>query len=217
MLNKLLNLLFILCFFTLSNCNLDEAQTVLDDYDLSRVSINVNFINEDKKLNLGIKKLKIKEGKLYQYNNPDEVLSIKEISNTYVTWNSNLGHEYVTVLNPFIPAVTWYENINSIVGRRIITDVRGKLFPLKENQKISFIVDGIGMSGTSSWRSKWSCLVIEKTKIQLWDEEEVWKVLCSSNTGKSITQFFSEDLDVIVRTITIDQGNKVQRDLVAMQ
>ena len=47
--------------------------------------------------------------------------------------------------------------------------------------------------------------------------KEVWKVNCSSNTGKSITQFFSEDLDVIVRTITIDQGNKVQRDLVAMQ
>ena len=57
------------------------------------------------------------------------------------------------------------------------------------------------MSGTSSWRSKWSCLVIEKTKIQLWDEEEVWKVICSSNTGKSITQFFSEDLDVIVLSL----------------
>ena len=55
MLNKLLNLLFIFCFFTLSNCNLDETQAVLDDYDLSRVSSNVNFINEDKKLNLGIK------------------------------------------------------------------------------------------------------------------------------------------------------------------
>ena len=109
MLSKLFKLLLIFCFFTLSNCNLDETQTVLDDYDLSRVSSNVNFINEDKKLNLGIKKLKIKEGKLYQYNNPDEVLSIKEISNTYVTWNSNLGHEYVTVLNPFIPAVTWYD------------------------------------------------------------------------------------------------------------
>ena len=61
MLNKLLNLLFIFCFFTLSNCNLDETQTVLDDYDLSRVSSNVNFINEDKKLNLGLKNLKSKK------------------------------------------------------------------------------------------------------------------------------------------------------------
>ena len=213
----LLSLLLISASFLLAGCNLTGSSGVLSDYDDLRQLPDTKISNEDKNLNLGIRKSKLKPGTLYQFNNPDEVISIKEISKTYITWQSSLGHEYITVLNPFVPAVTWYENIKSIVGRRSITNAKGRLFPLKKGRKLSFQVDGIGLGGASSWRKKWTCTVNEQTTIKLWDQELVWKVTCISNSNEAVIHYYSEEIGIVVKTVTLEQGKEVSRELKAMQ
>ena len=204
-------------FYFVTGCNLIEPSGVLSSYDDLRQTPPISLSNEDQRLNAGLRKTKLKLGTLYQFNNPDEILSIKEISKTYITWQSSLGHEYVTVKNPFVPAVTWYENINSVVGRRSISNTKGGLFPLKTGGKISFQVDGIGLGGTSAWRKFWSCKANGKTTIKLWDDEVVWKVTCTSNSGEVIVHYYSEEIGLVVKTVTSEQGKEVSRELTAMQ
>lgn len=124
-------------------------------------------------------------GDSFTFDNPILTWSVVGVEGERVSWRSDRGDEQVTGHDPLLPAMEW-KNPTQGGGRRVISDIKGSLFPLKAGNRMTFTsaveswttTDGAA-GDVQTWRYNWSCSVNSPEIVEVQAGSfETYKVQC---------------------------------------
>lgn len=159
-----------------------------------------------------------KTGDLYVFNNPQEAWEVINVNHDFVTWVSNNGVRSVSTRNPILPILEW-QSPDLLKGRRLINDIQGDLFPLREGNKMTFRTTvTIGDEGDDFTSFDWLCAVGEQNTITVSAGEfRAFRVVCVRDKVDRITYYFAPELGYFIRMESGGTGGVPlrRRDLVS--
>ena len=102
----------------------------------------------------------------FSFNNPDITWQVTAVDGDNVEWENNNGDSQITTKNPLLPALEWQSKKRG-EGRRIISDIKGKFFPLRVGNKIFFKTTVNTSKPPYVWEFDWTCDFTSKEKISV--------------------------------------------------
>ncbi len=107
-----------------------------------------------------------KIGDYFSFNNPDITWQVTAVDGENVEWENNNGDSQITSKNPLLPALEWKSKKRG-EGRRIISDIKGKFFPLRVGNQIFFKTTVNTSKPPYVWEFDWACDFTSKEKISV--------------------------------------------------
>ena len=130
-------------------------------------------------------------GDAYTFGNPPVRWEVVSIDGDRVTWRSENDDEQVTGFNPLLPAREWRSNRLG-EGYRIISHVKGHLFPMKVGSRTAFKATVSTDRPPYSWAYNWTC---EVTDLRTVDGPkgavDAFKVDCGRERPDEITFYYA--------------------------
>lgn len=165
-------------------------------------------------------------GDSFTFDNPVLTWTVVSVEGDRVYWRSDQGDEQVTGHDPLMPTLEW-KNPGSGGGRRIITDIKGTLFPLTEPGNMTFtsnieywsITDG-ETTPPQKWEYNWSCSVAGQEAVEVSAGKfDTYKVICGRYKPTELEFYYSPDIGhyVVMRIDDPASGSTITRNLVSFR
>lgn len=165
-------------------------------------------------------------GDSFTFDNPVLTWTVVSVEGEKVYWRSDQGDEQVTGHDPLLPALEW-KNPGSGGGRRVITDIKGALFPLTDPGNMTFtskvenwtIKDGQA-TPPQKWDYNWSCNVAGQETVEVpAGKFDTYKVICGRYKPNELEFFYSPDIGhyVVMRIDDPASGSTITRNLLSFR
>jgi len=105
-------------------------------------------------------------GDTFQFDNPDVSWKVVAIENGRAQWESDAGDAQVTDMNPLLPELEWTSETQGS-GKRLISNVQGKLFPLEVGSRTTFKSTVSMDRPPYAWEADWACEVTGVRQIEV--------------------------------------------------
>ncbi|MCH9844938.1 MAG: SPOR domain-containing protein [Alphaproteobacteria bacterium] len=138
-------------------------------------------------------------GDTYVFDNPITSWEVVDISNDRITWVSNQGARIITSDNPLLPSYEWISESDG-QGKRLISDVKGDLFPLKKGNKTTFR-STVSIGGQpSQWSFSWNCAILGEVNVTVpAGNFNAFSIVCARDASDTITYYYAPELGYYVR------------------
>ena len=165
-------------------------------------------------------------GDSFTFDNPVLTWTVVSVEGEKVYWRSDKGDEQVTGHDPLLPSLEW-KNPGLGGGRRVITDVKGALFPLTNPGNMTFtskvenwtIKDGQA-TPPLKWEYNWSCSVAGQETVEVpAGKFETYRVVCGRYKPTELEFFYSPDIGhyVVMRIDDPASESTITRNLVSFR
>jgi len=165
-------------------------------------------------------------GDSFTFDNPVLTWTVVSVEGETVYWRSDKGDEQVTGHDPLLPALGW-KNPGSGGGRRVITDIKGALFPLTNPGNMTFtskvenwtIKDGQA-TPPQKWEYNWSCSVAGQETVEVpAGKFDTYKVVCGRYKPTELEFFYSPKIGhyVVMRIDDPASESTITRNLVSFR
>ena len=138
-------------------------------------------------------------GDTYVFDNPITSWEVVDIINDRISWVSNQGARIITSNNPLLPSYEWVSE-NDGQGKRLISDVRGDLFPLEKGNNTTFR-STVSIDGQpSQWSFSWNCAILGEVNITVpAGNFNTFSIVCARDASDTITYYYAPELGYYVR------------------
>lgn len=150
---------------------------------------------------------RLKPGDRFTYDNPDvtwEVAAIMEEGR--IGWRSSAGESQITDANPLLPALEWSSPERG-TGKRLITDMKGAMFPLKPGGEVSFRSTVDTDVPPFAWEYDWRCVTggLESATVPA-GTFAVYRIGCGRETADEVTFLYAPEIGNYVTLIARDSA-----------
>ncbi|MEQ9491230.1 MAG: SPOR domain-containing protein [Alphaproteobacteria bacterium] len=130
-------------------------------------------------------------GDVYAFDNPDVTWQIVAIDGDGIHWVSDTGEKQTTAANPLLPALAW-ESARRGSGKRLISDEKGGLFPLKVGNKLTFKSTVSTDKPPYAWEFDWACEVLSREPVDSpAGEFNAFKVMCGRQRPDELVFYYA--------------------------
>lgn len=130
-------------------------------------------------------------GDVYAFDNPDVTWQIVAIDGDGIHWVSDTGEKQTTATNPLLPALAW-ESARRGSGKRLISDEKGGLFPLKVGNKLTFKSTVSTDKPPYAWEFDWSCEVLSRESVDSpAGDFNAFKVMCGRQRPDELVFYYA--------------------------
>lgn len=165
-------------------------------------------------------------GDSFTFDNPVLTWTVVSVEGERVYWRSDKGDEQVTGHDPLLPALEW-KNPGKGGGRRVISDIKGSLFPLTEPGNMTFtsnvenwtIKDGQA-TPPQKWEYNWSCKVAGQETVEVpAGTFETYRVICGRYKPSELEFYYSPEIGHYVVMRIDDPANEstITRNLISFR
>lgn len=165
-------------------------------------------------------------GDSFTFDNPVLTWTVVAVEGDKVYWRSDKGDEQVTGHDPLLPALEW-KNPGRGGGRRVITDMKGALFPLTKPGNMTFtskvenwtIKDGQA-TPPQKWEYNWSCSVAGQETVEVpAGNFDTYRVICGRYKPKELEFFYAPKIGhyVVMRIDDPASESVITRNLVSFR
>lgn len=165
-------------------------------------------------------------GDSFTFDNPILTWTVVSVEGEKVYWRSDQGDEQVTGHDPLMPALEW-KNPGSGGGRRVISDIKGALFPLTDPGNMTFtsrvenwtVKDGQA-TPPLKWEYNWSCSVAGEETVEVpAGKFETYKVICGRYKPTELEFFYSPEIGhyVVMRIDDPASESTITRNLMSFR
>lgn len=165
-------------------------------------------------------------GDSFTFDNPILTWAVVSVEGEKVYWRSDKGDEQVTGHDPLLPALEW-KNPGQGGGRRVITDIKGALFPLTDPGNMTFTskvenwtIENGQATPPLKWEYNWSCKVAGQETVEVpAGRFETYKVICGRYKPTELEFFYSPDIGhyVVMRIDDPASESTITRNLVSFR
>lgn len=104
-------------------------------------------------------------GDYYRFDQPDAVWRVAAIEDQdLVRWELEAGRGQLTYQHPFFPPLEWWSE-GTGNGRRLISDVKGDLFPIAVGKRMTFKATVSADTPPHAWEYDWSCESLREEEV----------------------------------------------------
>jgi len=104
-------------------------------------------------------------GDYYRFDQPDAVWRVTAIEEQdLVRWELEAGRGQLTYQHPFFPPLEWWSE-GTGNGRRLISDVKGDLFPIAIGKRMTFKSTVSADTPPHAWEYDWSCESLREEEV----------------------------------------------------
>ena len=161
----------------------------------SEILAATRTIELERRLNLP----EIAIGDTYVFDNPITSWEVVDVTNDRITWVSNQGARIITSNNPLLPSYEWISQSDG-QGKRLISDVKGDLFPLKQGNKTTFRSTVSINDQPSQWSFSWNCAILGEVNVTVpAGNFNAFSVVCARDASDTITYYYAPELGYYVR------------------
>lgn len=105
-------------------------------------------------------------GDYYRFDQPDAVWRVAAIEDQdLVRWELEAGRGQLTYQHPFFPPLEWWSE-GTGNGRRLISDVKGDLFPIAVGKRMTFKATVSADTPPHAWEYDWSCESLREEEVR---------------------------------------------------
>ncbi len=164
-------------------------------------------------------------GDSFTFDNPTLTWSVVSVEGERVYWRTDRGDEQVTGHNPLLPALEW-KNPNRGGGRRVVSDIKGSLFPLKINNRMTFTSEVESWNADDSggepqtWQYGWVCNVAGEENISVQAGSfDTFKILCGRTKQDELIFYYAPRIGhyVVMRIDDAKTEGKITRNLLSFR
>ena len=164
-------------------------------------------------------------GDSFTFDNPTLTWFVVSVEGERVYWRTDRGDEQVTGHNPLLPALEW-KNPNQGGGRRVVSDIKGSLFPLKINNRMTFTSEveswNTGDLGgePQTWQYGWVCNVAGEENISVQAGTfDTFKILCGRAKQDELIFYYAPRIGhyVVMRIDDTKTEGKITRNLLSFR
>ncbi len=138
-------------------------------------------------------------GDTYVFDNPITSWEVVDVTNDRITWVSNQGARIITSNNPLLPSYEWISESDG-QGKRLISDVKGDLFPLKKGNKTTFRSTVSIDDQPSQWSFSWNCAILGEVNVTVpAGNFNAFSIVCARDASDTITYYYAPELGYYVR------------------
>ncbi len=138
-------------------------------------------------------------GDTYVFDNPITSWEVVDIQNDRITWVSNQGARIITSNNPLLPSYEWISQSDG-QGKRLISDMKGELFPLKKGNKTTFRSTVSINDQPSQWSFSWNCAILGEVNVTVpAGNFNAFSIVCARDASDTITYYYAPELGYYVR------------------
>lgn len=138
-------------------------------------------------------------GDSFRFDSPDVVWRVTAVTGETITMVSDTGARQVRPANPLLPNVEWSNKTHG-KGKRLITNIRGDLFPLKVGNKIAFRSTVDTDKPPYAWEYDWSCEVVSQQVVTVpAGDFDTFKVDCARREFEKISIYYAPSVGYAVR------------------
>lgn len=165
-------------------------------------------------------------GDSFTFDNPMTTYTVVAVEGERVFWRTDQGDEQVTGHDPLMPMLQW-KNPGRGGGRRVITDVKGALFPLTQSGNMTFtanveswrIKDGQA-EPPQKWQYNWSCKVSGQEMMEVpAGKFDTFRAICGRYKPTEVELFYSPEIGhyVVMRLDDPATESTITRNLVTFR
>lgn len=165
-------------------------------------------------------------GDSFTFDNPTLTWSVVAVEGEKVYWRSDRGDEQVTGHDPLLPATEW-KNPDQGGGRRIISDIKGALFPLEVGNRMTFTSkvenwttrDGVA-GEPQTLQTNWSCNVASRERVDVQAGSfESFRIQCGRFKPSELVFYYAPRIGHYVVTRIDDASGQgtVTRNLISFR
>ena len=133
------------------------------------------------------------------FDNPITSWEVVDVTNDRITWVSNQGARIITSNNPLLPSYEWISQSDG-QGKRLISDVKGELFPLKKGNKTTFRSTVSINDQPSQWSFSWNCAILGEVNVTVpAGNFNAFSIVCARDASDTITYYYAPELGYYVR------------------
>lgn len=167
-------------------------------------------------LDVGLDKPPLAVGDVFVYDNPASQWAVTSIDGPFIAWADDTGAVQQTSWSTLLPPLRWTGD-DSIMnaGQRRISQLQGKLFPLKKGNRISYYEEVVYARPGASQNGFWQCDVGDQSDIVVpAGKAKVWEILCLLNGQEKRVMYYSEQIGHVVRFADTTESGLVIRQLI---
>lgn len=165
-------------------------------------------------------------GDSFTFDNPTLTYTVVSVEGENVHWRTDKGDEQVTGHDPLLPMLEW-KNPGQGGGRRVITDIKGALFPLTDPGNMTFttnveswIIEDGQATPPQKWEYNWSCKVAGQEVVEVpAGKFDTYKVICGRYKPTELEFFYSPEIGhyVVMRIDDPASESTITRNLVSFR
>lgn len=165
-------------------------------------------------------------GDSFTFDNPLVTYTVVSVEGEKVYWRTDRSDEQVTGHDPLMPMLDW-KNPGTGGGRRVISDVKGTLFPLTKPGNMTFTanverwsIENGQATPPQKWVYNWSCKVAGQERIEVpAGTFDTYKVICGRYKPSEVEFFYSPDIGHYVMMRIDDPASEsiITRNLVSFR
>lgn len=157
-------------------------------------------------------------GDSFTFDNPDMSLKVVTVADGKVAWESSNGETQISMANPVMPALEWNSPTRGR-GKRLITDIKGSLFPLAKGNTLTFKTTVNTDKPPYAWEFDWKCRTEgeEQTTVPA-GSFDTWRIVCGRNGKDELVFFYAPTIGHYARMIALPregQDRSIERHLIS--
>lgn len=157
-------------------------------------------------------------GDSFTFDNPDMSLKVVTVADGKVAWESSNGETQISMANPVMPALEWNSPTRGR-GKRLITDIKGSLFPLAKGNTLTFKTTVNTDKPPYAWEFDWKCRTEgeEQTTVPA-GSFDTWRIVCGRNGKDELVFFYAPSIGHYARMIALPregQDRSIERHLIS--
>lgn len=161
--------------------------------------------------------LQLSVGDTFSFDNPTVTWRVVAVEDARILWKSDLDEEQATSFNPLLPALSWTSSQRG-KGTRLLSNIKGDLFPLKKGNVFSFIATVDTDQPPYAWEYNWQC---ETERAQMLTtsvgEFLTYKIACGRDGKTELIFHYAPEIGYYVQMDIYDltNGKVITRQMTA--